>query len=140
MMAIHSSSSPIRVLIADDCPRVRSALRFFIENEAANCKVIGEVEDLRALQACANHKAVDLVLLDWELPGLPDTQEKVANCISQLHQTRQRLVVVAFSGYTESREEACEAGADGFISKIDPPEELIAMLRKVVRGEKSEVR
>lgn len=125
--------SPLRILIADDCPRVRSALRLLIENEGCNCKVVGEVEDVRGLQACANRKDADLVLLDWELPGLPDSQEQVADFITRLHASGRHLQVVAFSGYIESSSQARKAGVDAFISKIDPPEGIIAILKEVGR-------
>ena len=62
------------------------------------------------------------MLLDRELPGIPGNIVKTAELISQLHKTGQ--LVVAFSGYTEARSQACLAGADAFISKIDPPEEF----------------
>jgi DNA-binding NarL/FixJ family response regulator len=119
----------VRVFIADDCPRVRSALRVLIENAVSNCKVTGEAEDLSGLQADVNRKSADVVLLDWELPGIPGNIVNTADLISQMHKTGQ--LVVAFSGYSEARSQACLAGADAFISKIDPPESLIQMLRTV---------
>ena len=63
----------MRVLLADDHPRVRSALRLILEQEP-NFQVVGETADATGLLLAVNEKAPDLVLLDWELPGLPVAQ------------------------------------------------------------------
>ena len=113
----------LRVLIADDQPRVRSALRLLLIQEPG-MMVVGEAGNVeQALRLVAEHRP-DLVLLDWELPnwGGPAALEG-------LRAVQPGLVVIALSGQPEACREALRAGADGFVSKGDPPERLLAAMR-----------
>jgi DNA-binding NarL/FixJ family response regulator len=59
----------MRVLLADDDPHVRSALRLLLENEPGVC-IVGEWAFADGLiDQMANSRST-VVLLDWELPGL----------------------------------------------------------------------
>jgi DNA-binding NarL/FixJ family response regulator len=64
-----------------------------------------------------------LVLLDWGLPGLPSKA-----LLPALRALCPHLKVVVLSGRPEARQAALDAGADAFVSKIDPPERLLAAL------------
>lgn len=59
----------MRVLIADDRPQVRSALRLLLKQEP-DVTVVGEAEDAEQALELAIGERPELVLLDWELPGL----------------------------------------------------------------------
>src|SRR5690606_41992357 len=62
----------MRVLLADAQAKVRSALRLLLEQEP-DMEVAAEVSDGRALLAAAGATKVDIVLVDWFLPGVaPD--------------------------------------------------------------------
>jgi DNA-binding response OmpR family regulator len=61
----------------------------------------------------------DLVLLDWELPGL------MVGSPSVLREGRPALTVIALSGRPEARRAALAAGVDAFDSKANPPERLL---------------
>ncbi len=114
------------ILIADDQPKVRSALRLLLEQEPG-LSVIGESTDAQALLAQVTATCPDLVLLDWELPGI----QSRSNLIVTLRALCPRLRVVVLSGRPEMRDAALAAGADAFVSKGDPPEGLLAILRAV---------
>jgi CheY-like chemotaxis protein len=45
------------------------------------------------------------------------------------------LPVIVLSGQPEVRRTALAAGADAFVSKADPPEQLLAALRSANRAE-----
>jgi DNA-binding response OmpR family regulator len=74
-----------------------------------------------------------LVLLGWELPGLPAVDSLLA-----LRQIRSDLMVIALSGRPEARQVALDAGANAFVSKSDPPERLLAAIggqgRRAISG------
>ncbi len=108
------------VLIADDQSRVRSALRLLLEQEP-DLHVLGEAVDTRGLLDCLKVVCPDIVLLDWELPGLPGN-----GVLPALRTLCPRLGVIALSGRPEARQAALDAGADAFVSKGDPPEQLLA--------------
>ncbi len=62
---------PARVLLADDQAKVRSALRLMIEQEPG-FRVVGEAAFSRCVAALHRQRYTQMVLLDWELPGLPE--------------------------------------------------------------------
>jgi DNA-binding NarL/FixJ family response regulator len=110
------------VLLADHDPKVRSALRLVLENEAG-ADIAGEVSEVRGLITQLERAHPDLLLLDWELPGL----EGVAR-LPRLRALNHDMRVVVLSGRPEARAGAMRAGADEFVSKIDPPQSLLSAL------------
>jgi DNA-binding NarL/FixJ family response regulator len=118
----------LRVLLADDQLVVRSALRLVLEQEPG-VDVVGEVAEAECLLAEVRLARPDLLLLDWELPGLP-----VADLLSCLRSLCPDAKVVALSGWPEARERALATGAHAFVSKGDPPERLIAIIRECLDG------
>jgi DNA-binding NarL/FixJ family response regulator len=117
------------ILIADDQPKVRSALRLLLEQEP-DPSVIGESADAQDLLAQVTATCPDLVLLDWELPGI----QSRSNLIVTLCALCPRLRVVVLSGRPEARQAALAAGADAFVSKGDSPETLLTTLRRFYDG------
>jgi len=117
----------MHILLADKQTEVRSALRFLLEQELG-ISVVGEVAAASALLAQAAVQP-DVVLLDWELPGLLAT-----NLLSALHSGGHLMIVIALSGRPEARRAALDAGVDAFVSKGDPPERLLAILYAVRDG------
>lgn len=110
----------MRVLLADDQSKVRSALRLLLEQQPG-LSVVSEAVEAESLLAQAEATQPDLVLLDWELPGL-----RTDDWLSTLRTLCPRLKVIALSGQPEARRAALAAGADAFVSKGDPPERLLA--------------
>lgn len=120
----------MRIFLADDQAKVRSALRLLLEQEPGLC-VVGEATEAGDLLAQIEATRPNLMLLDWELPGLA-----LANSVGSekylllaLHAHCPDLRVIALSGQLEARQAALAAGADAFVSKGDPPERLLATLR-----------
>ena len=113
----------MRVLLADDQAKVRSALRLLLE-QLPGVEILGEAADTTVLLDWAKVACPDLVLLDWELPGLP-----AAALLRVLCYQCPNLRVIALSSRPEVRQAALEAGADAFASKGDPPERLLAAVQ-----------
>jgi two-component system response regulator DesR len=111
----------MRILLADDQHRVRFALRVLLERQPG-LSLVGEAVDARDLLVQAKDTRPDVVLLDWELPG------QAANLLRTLREVCPCTAVIALSGRSEARKAACAAGADAFVSKIDPPERLLAAI------------
>ncbi len=114
----------MRILLADSQPRVRFALRVLMAQQPGVTDV-AEVADAAALVAelCAGQ--ADLLLLDWDLPGLAE-----AGGLRALRQAVPQLGVVCLSGRPGARRAALAAGADAFVSKSDPPERLVDAVRR----------
>jgi DNA-binding NarL/FixJ family response regulator len=109
------------VLLADDQPEVRSAVRLLLEHEAY-VEVLGEAVDATGLLDCVKVARPDLILLDWELPGFEPA------LLGRLRELCPSADVIALSGQPQARREALGAGVDAFVSKGDPPEHLLAAI------------
>jgi DNA-binding NarL/FixJ family response regulator len=125
--AMISKGNKMRVLLADDDLKVRSALRLVLEQESA-IEIIGEVEDSDELRLLSTQTGFDLVLLDWELPGTL----RADHVLTELHSLPRPIRVVVLSGRPQIRALALALGADDFICKGDPPEQLLS---KVLNSE-----
>jgi DNA-binding NarL/FixJ family response regulator len=113
---------PVRVLIADGQSKVRFALRVLLERQPG-FEVVGEAVYAQDLLTQVEASQPELVLLDWELSGLAQ-----AGSLSALREACPGSHVIALSGRPEARQAALDAGADAFVSKIDPPERLLAAI------------
>jgi DNA-binding NarL/FixJ family response regulator len=111
----------MRILLADDEAKVRSALKLLLEQDS-DLWVMDETADAKGLLAHVKAECPDVVLLDWELPGLQ------GNVPSTLGTLCPQVLLIALSGRPEARKKALSAGADAFVSKGDPPERLLAVL------------
>ncbi len=126
----------INILVADDEPKARLGLRLLLERESG-LKIVGEAAEAASLLVEMQAGRPDLLLLDWELPGLwqtnpggvpPDVGHRQVQALRDLS---PRLKVIALSGRPEARQLALAAGVDGFMSKCDPPERLLITLREL---------
>jgi DNA-binding NarL/FixJ family response regulator len=117
------AKGPLRIFLADDQLAVRSAIRLLLEQETA-FQVVGEAETATALLVQLAGSRPDLVLLDWELPGLP-----AVGSIATIHAGYPTLILIALSSRLEARQAALQAGADGFVGKSEPPEQLLAIIK-----------
>jgi len=124
-------SKKIRILLVDDHPLVRRALRQVIERES-DMTVCGEAEDrddaLTLLAASSPH----LVVVDISLRS-SDGLELVKD-ICRMH---SGVVSFVLSMHNESFHavRSIQAGANGYLSKQEAPDEMIRAFRKVLGGE-----
>jgi two-component system response regulator NreC len=123
--------SKIRVLIVDDHGIVRAGIRSLLEDQA-DIEVIGEAGSGWKAIELATHLQPDVVLMDiamGDLSGLEATQE-----------IRERAPDVNVLALTmHDREEyffaMLKAGALGYVLKESEPDQLLAAIRAVHRGE-----
>ena len=113
----------MRILLADDQPKVRLGLRLLLEQEEW-ASVVGEAASAQNLLAQAKAAQPDLVLLDW---GLQCSENP--DLLSALRGCCPGLALVVLSSQPEAEQEALDAGADAFVTKADPPEQLLAAIR-----------
>jgi two-component system response regulator DesR len=116
----------MRVLLADGKPALRSALRLLLEQEA-DVNIVAEVADADTLLAAMGEVQPNLILLDWELPGLQGAGV-ASSVFSALNACCPDVRIIVLSGRPEAGRPALAAGANGFVSKADPPERLLAAL------------
>ena len=118
---------PTRILIADHDPRVRAALQMLLGQNPE--WVVGENSDVESMVKQIREFKPDLLLLDWEMPGCP-----AAALLLALKKLKATPKVIALSRRPESEAAALRAGADAFVSKANPPEEVLEALRTLAKG------
>jgi DNA-binding NarL/FixJ family response regulator len=91
--------------------------------EQQDIDVAGDVSDSGELQSWSKTDRADLLLLDWELLDQPGKK-----IIPVLRDLSPGLTVIVLNSRPQTRTEAIAAGADGFVSKGDPPEYLLGLL------------
>ncbi|MGW5863362.1 response regulator [Streptomyces sp. NPDC055239] len=121
----------ITVLIADDQPLVRRGLSLILLSDPA-IQVVGEVGDGEQAVASAIELRPDVVLMDIRMPVL-DGVRATERLAAEL--PRCRVLALSTFDMDEHVVGALRAGASGFLPKDVSPEELVAALRTVHRGE-----
>ena len=125
-----AAGSPVRVLLVDDDPMVRSALRMVLGG-LDDVVVVGEAADGEEAVALAAATAPDVALVDVRMPrrdGISAAREITAA-------GGTRVVVLTTFGEDEAVLAALRAGADGFLLKDTPPARIVAAVRRVAAGE-----
>jgi DNA-binding NarL/FixJ family response regulator len=115
----------MQVIVADDESKVRSALELLLEQELG-LSIAGEAMDVDELLSQTTSPGPELLLLDWELPGLT-----VAD-VETLRFRHPHLQIIALSGRPDARRAALIAGVDAFISKVGSPDLLLATIRALM--------
>ncbi len=109
----------MRILIADAQPKVRFALRVLLERQP-DLEVVGEAIDAESLLNSLGTVCPDMVLLGWELPGMD-----MELLMPSLRTGCPDATVIALSGRLEASRIAKAIGADAFVSKSSPPDQLL---------------
>jgi DNA-binding NarL/FixJ family response regulator len=122
----------MKILLADDNPEVRSALRLLLEQEPMQA-IVMEVSDTQSLLAHLSENCPMIVLLDWELPELHNS-----DVLMMIRSRCPGIKVIALSSKFEARQEALAARVDAFISKTEPPEQILSTLRSFIPHQTNE--
>ena len=121
----------IRVLIADDQSMVRAGFRMLLAREQ-EIEVVAEASNgLEAVDQAARFQPT-VILMDIRMPGLDGLQ--ATRRILTADDTARILILTTFD-FDQYVYEALRAGASGFLLKDDPPEQLLAAIRIVARGD-----
>lgn len=121
----------IRVLLVDDQHLVRAGLRMLCES-SAGLDVVGEAAEGGEAVRLVERLAPDVVLMDLHMPGVDGTTA-TARILASRPATRV-LVLTTFDD-DEHLYPALDAGAQGFLGKDAPPEELLDAIRRTAAGE-----
>jgi DNA-binding NarL/FixJ family response regulator len=122
----------VRVLVVDDQALVRAGFRRILEADTG-IEVVGEAADGLEAIGCARALEPDVILMDIRMPGLDGiaaTRQLAGDSGSG-----PRVLVLTTFGLEEYIYDALRAGASGFLLKDVPPEQLIAAVHVVARGD-----
>ena len=127
------AASPIRVLLVDDQPLLRTGFRMILETEP-DIAVVGESGDGEAAVAAARALQPDVVLMDVRMPRM-DGVQATRLITGAARDNAPRVLVLTTFDLDEYVVEALRAGASGFLLKDVPAEDLIDAIRVVATGE-----
>ena len=122
----------LTVLIVDDQALVRAGFRMILDAEE-DIEVAGEAADGQEAVSEVQRLQPDVVLMDVRMPvldGIEATRRLLADGGSQA-----KVVMLTTFDMDEYVYDALRAGASGFLLKDVPPEQLVAGIRAVARGD-----
>jgi RNA polymerase sigma factor (sigma-70 family) len=122
----------IRVLVADDQALVRAGFRKILEADP-EIEVIGEAADGVEAVEFTRRLDPDVVLMDIRMPELDGIA--ATRRLTEEAKTKTRVLMLTTFGLNDYVYEALRAGASGFLLKDSPPEQLIAAVHVIDRGD-----
>jgi two-component system, NarL family, invasion response regulator UvrY len=122
----------IKVLIADDHPIVRQGLRQIL-SETGDMVVAGEAANGQETLDQIRAGGWDVLVLDITMPD-----RSGFDILKELKHERPQLPVLVLSIHAEEQlaVRVLKAGASGYLTKENAPEELVKAIRKVMSGGK----
>lgn len=121
----------VNILVADDHALFRAGLRHLLAQYGADVRIEESFDYEGTLRGLAEHKDLDLLLLDLNMPGM--------NGFSGLEKLRAQapdvpIIVVSVRERAEDVRNALSAGAMGYIPKSSTPEVMLSALQLVMSG------
>jgi DNA-binding NarL/FixJ family response regulator len=125
------SSSPIRVVLADDHALVRAGIRSLL-GAMQDVQVVGEAASGEEALQLAERERPDVILMDIAMKGITGLE---AAARVRERQPEVRVVILSMHSGEEYVLQALRAGAAGYLLKDAATGELELALRSVMRGE-----
>jgi len=130
----EKKESKIRVLIVDDHAMVRQGLRTFLELQNTSTlpiEVTGEAANGLEAVEMARRTQPDIVLLDLMMPEMDGLQATPKIIESS---PRSQVIILTSFGEEDKVLPAIRAGAQGYLLKDIPPNELVQAVRDAYLG------
>lgn len=118
-----------RILIVEDHPTMRDAMRLVLEQEGYD---VDEASEGAAGIAMVRDRPPDVVLLDLNIPVVSGAE--VLETLKADPATAGVMVVIVTATGEEGRRRALTQGADGYITKPFSPLALLRTVERALRG------
>jgi CheY-like chemotaxis protein len=116
-----------RILIVEDHPTMREAMRLVLEREGFD---IDEAADGDQALVAVRERAPDLVLLDMSIPGASGPE--VLAAVKEDPATSDVRVIVVTATGEEGRASAIASGADHYFTKPFSPIALLQAVEEII--------
>jgi signal transduction histidine kinase/HPt (histidine-containing phosphotransfer) domain-containing protein len=127
--AAHEQSQPLRILLAEDSIVAQKVAVDVLERLGHTVHVVGDGQDaVHALEA----ERYDVILMDMHMPEMDGLTATRQICERWPRDRRPRIVALSASDLPEDRARWLGAGADGWVSKSFPIEEVRRVLSSLV--------
>ncbi len=123
--------APVRLLVVDDHPIVRSGLAGLISTDP-RLELVGSVSSGEQALVAVTERVVDVVLMDLRLGGM-DGVEATRRLLEIAPEVE--VLVLTTSSDRDDILRAFDAGACGYILKDADPAELVQAIHAAMRGE-----
>jgi len=120
----------VRILLCDDASFIRDLIKRTLKNFFPQCEIT-EAADGKKAQALLNKQDVDLILSDWEMPGLSG-EELLRWVRAQPRHSDTPFIMVTSLGGKENIVKAVQAGVSDYLGKPFSPEELVQKVHKTL--------
>lgn len=120
----------IKILLCDDASFIRDLIKRTVRRFLPQCEVF-EASDGRKAQAILNRQPVDLILSDWEMPGMSG-EELLQWVRGEEKLTSVPFIMITSLGGKEHIMRAVQAGVSDYLGKPFTPEELMQKVRKAL--------
>lgn len=119
-----------RIMLVDDDPLVRSGLRLLLGGDA-ELSIVAEAADGQEALERQSADLVDMVLMDLRMPRMDGIAATAA--LKQLADPPNVIVLTTFDA-DDYVVRALAVGADGFLLKDTPPDEIVHAIKSVLAG------
>ncbi|MEA2931716.1 MAG: hypothetical protein QOI56_501 [Actinomycetota bacterium] len=125
-MLAAAGMAPLRIVLADDTPEIRSLLRRSFELDPS-VRVVGEAGDGAEAVEVVCRTDADVILLDLAMPVMDGLQ-----AIPEIRRRSPGTRIVVLSGFDASKMEqrALDLGATAYLSKGAGPDRILAVVRQ----------
>ncbi|MDG4787209.1 response regulator transcription factor [Micromonospora sp. WMMD1102] len=127
----RDTGRPVRVLLADDQPLLRTGFRMVLGAED-DLDIVGEAGDGAEAVDLSRRLLPDVVLMDIRMPRMDGVAATRAIIDARLP---VRVLILTTFDLDEYVVGALRAGASGFLAKDVPAEDLVTAIRTVAAGE-----
>jgi DNA-binding NarL/FixJ family response regulator len=117
----------IRALLVDDQPQILEGLEMLLALEP-DLEIVGTAQTAEAAIALAHELRPDIIVMDVRLPGI-DGIAATRELGSELPDGK--VVILTLYCDSETRRQACEAGAQAFVAKHDMTQSLLSTMRRI---------
>jgi DNA-binding NarL/FixJ family response regulator len=128
-----TEATRIRVLVVDDQALVRAGFRTILDSEPG-VRVVGEAGDGATAVEAASTLRPDVICMDVQMPGV-DGLEATRRILHGAPTPAPAVLMLTTFDREDYLFAALDAGASGFLLKNSSPEQLIAAVEVVARGD-----